>query len=26
VCDREKAEESKPVLDEISRKAGDHYL
>jgi mannose-1-phosphate guanylyltransferase len=26
VCDREKAEEIKPVLDEISRKAGDHYL
>lgn len=26
VCDRDKAEEIKPVLDEISRKAGDRYL
>ncbi len=26
VCDRERAEEIKPVLDEISRKVGDHYL
>ena len=26
VCDRERAEEIKPVLDEISRKAGDRYL
>ncbi len=26
VCDRERAEEIKPVLDEISRTAGDRYL
>lgn len=26
VCDRERAEEIKPVLDEIGRKAGDRYL
>jgi mannose-1-phosphate guanylyltransferase len=26
VCDRDHAEEIKPVLDEIGRKAGDRYL
>jgi mannose-1-phosphate guanylyltransferase len=26
VCSRERAEEIKPVLDEIAREAGDKYL